>query len=97
KNRAGYLANSFLFLFIVGVLSLVGFYFSGPLLERSFQSPDLGSVGPLLGLYTFFMVSSLYAEVALVSDNRTNAAAVVILLNEVFKAVALIGGALIIR
>jgi O-antigen/teichoic acid export membrane protein len=96
ENRAGYLANSFLFLLVVGVLSLVGFYFSGTLLERSFQSSALGGVGPLLGLYTFFMVSSLYAEVALVSDNRTNAAAGVILLNEVFKAAALIGGALLV-
>jgi O-antigen/teichoic acid export membrane protein len=97
ENRRGYLSNSFLFLLCMGTLSFIGFYFSGPLLEKSFRSQELGEMAPLLGLYTFFMISSLYAEVALVSNNRAGAAAIVILLNEIFKAAALIGGALIIK
>ncbi|MEW6735358.1 MAG: oligosaccharide flippase family protein, partial [Acidobacteriota bacterium] len=95
QNRIGYLANSFLFLLIVAALSLIGFIFAGPALKQYFHSTELADCSPIVGLYSFFMIASIYCEVALISNNRAVAAASVILLNETVKALALIGGAII--
>lgn len=95
KDRGGYLANSFLFLVGIGILSLVGFSFAGPTLQHYFHSTELANSAMIIGIYLFFMISSIHWEIVLVADNRAKEAAGVILLNETFKAVALIGSALI--
>ncbi len=95
EHRRGYLANTFIFLFVVGLFALLACSLSGHLLESYFHSEALAKSAPLLGIYMFFMTASIYAEVALVAENRTRAAAGVIILNEVAKALALIGSALL--
>ncbi|MEW6733361.1 MAG: lipopolysaccharide biosynthesis protein [Acidobacteriota bacterium] len=97
EYRSGYLANTFLFLLIVGLMVLLGFVLGGPLLQRYFNNSVLAENSPILGLYIFFMITSIYGEITLVSENRVREAAWLILLNEVTKAVALIGSALLLH
>lgn len=96
KDRASYLGNTFLFLISVATLALVGFIFFGSHLQRYFHSAELASNSAMIGVFIFFTIASLHWEIVLVSENRASAAAVVILLSEVLKAVTLIGGALIV-
>lgn len=82
QDRGGYLANSFLFLVGIGILSLVGFSFAGPTLQHYFHSTELANSAMIIGIYLFFMISSIHWEIVLVADNRAKEAAGVILLNE---------------
>lgn len=97
KNRAGYLANTFLFLLAAGLITFVGFALSGPILDYCFHSDELTESAPWLGLYTFLMIASIYSDVVLTADNRVREAAWVILASEIVKAVAMVASALITR
>lgn len=97
ENRRGYFINTILFLFIVGLIALLGFAFSGPFLGNIFHSKELAQSAPMIGIYVFFMIITSYSEIVLTAENRVKEAAWVILFYEIGKAITLIAGAWLTR